>query len=128
MVQPTLTASPRPPALAPLSRTQSIHLEGTYRGRGELDEVHSRLPAFDRVPFATRGGIENGFLNAIPSVRQLGAATRVRQSPIGIGGVAMPEVSRNDRLPTLAEAYIASNSAPIEPSTAPACAFTRRNG
>jgi hypothetical protein len=63
LYQPTLPAVPGAPALAPLSRTQAILLEGSYRG--ELDEVLPRLPAFDRVPFAAAGGISNGFLDAI---------------------------------------------------------------
>jgi len=63
MYQPTLPAAPRPPALAPLSRTQTILLDGMFRG--ELDEVIPRLPAFDRVPFAAPGGIGNQFLDAI---------------------------------------------------------------
>jgi hypothetical protein len=63
MYQPTLLARPRPPALTPLSRVQTILLDGTYRG--ELDEVMPRLPAFDRVPFAAPGGIDNRFLDAI---------------------------------------------------------------
>jgi hypothetical protein len=63
LYQPTLPAVPGAPALAPLSRSQAILLEGSYRG--ELDEVLPRLPAFDRVPFAAAGGISNGFLDAI---------------------------------------------------------------
>jgi len=58
-----LPAAPVAPALAPLSRSQAILLEGSYRG--ELDEVLPRLPAFDRVPFAAPGGIDNRFLDAI---------------------------------------------------------------
>jgi len=49
-----------PNSLAPLSRSQAILLEGAFRG--ELDEVMARLPAFDRVPFAAPGGIDNRFL------------------------------------------------------------------
>ena len=63
MHQGMLPAAPPAPALAPLSRSQAILLEGSYRG--ELDEVLPRLPAFDRVPFAAAGGISNGFLDAI---------------------------------------------------------------
>jgi hypothetical protein len=65
-----LPAAPPAPALAPLRsaqstprRAQTILLEGTFRG--ELDEVMPRLPAFDRVPFAAAGGIDNRFLDAI---------------------------------------------------------------
>jgi len=76
MFQPALPAAPRAPALAPLSRTQSILLEGSYRG--ELDEVLARLPAFDRVPFAAAGSISNGFLDAI-------GPPGARARPAGLG-------------------------------------------
>ncbi len=80
MYQGMLPAAPPTPILAPLSRSQAFLLEGNYRG--ELDEVLPRLPPFDRIPFATPGAAEHGFLDAI--VRRAEPARGLPAVPVAV--------------------------------------------
>ncbi len=98
--QPALPAALPTAALAPLSRTQAILLERSWRG--ELDEILPRLPAFDRAPFATPGAAGHGFLDAI-----------VRRAEPGRGLPAVPVavVSKRYQLLPHAEAAEAVRAA-----------------
>lgn len=100
MYQPALPAAPRAPALAPLSRTQALLLEG--RWSGELDDVLERLPAFDRVPFAAPGGLDNAFLDAI---------VRRAEPQRGLPSVPVAVVSKRYQLLAHAEAADAVRAA-----------------
>ena len=100
MLQPTLPVAPPAPSLAPLSRTQALLLEGTWRG--ELDEILPRLPAFDRVPFATPGAAEHAFLDAI---------VRRAESRRGLPAVPVAVVSKRYQLLPHADAADAVRAA-----------------
>ena len=100
MLQPALPAAAPAPTLAPLSRTQALLLEGTWRG--ELDEILPRLPSFDRVPFATPGAAGHGFLDAI---------VRRAEDQRGLPAVPVAVVSKRYQLLAHAEAADAVRAA-----------------
>ncbi|MGQ0545759.1 MAG: hypothetical protein ACT4P3_10550, partial [Betaproteobacteria bacterium] len=63
---------------------------------GELDEILPRLPAFDRVPFATPGGPPHGFLDAV--VRRAESPRGLPAVPVAVVSVCPPDKGGSERV------------------------------